>query len=166
VLRTSTGSCSSQWQSHASYLLSVHLLIAQPPRYSSIVVKQPEIYQLLTTPVIAIVYTQHITIILLLIDICSEHEFITISCHHVPIISRVLLYRQIQFIINLCFLWIDSFQNLCNGCSHLFLGHASITRLELLYKILRCHWFAHQIPPHCFLCYTFITAPTTDHRLR
>jgi len=65
------------------------------------------------------------------------------SSHHVAVISRVFLYRQIQFIINLCFLWVDSFQNLCNGCSHLFLGHAGIARLELLYEIFRCHWFTH-----------------------
>jgi len=59
------------------------------------------------------------------------------------ITSGVFLYGQIQFIIDLCLLRVDSFENLSNSCSHLFLGHAGIARLELLYKVLRCHWFAH-----------------------
>jgi len=65
------------------------------------------------------------------------------SVPHLLIISRVFLYWQIQFIVNLCFLWVDSFQDLYNGRSHLFLGHTSVARLELLNKILCCHWFAH-----------------------
>ena len=57
--------------------------------------------------------------------------------------TGIFLYRQIQFIVDLSLLWVDSFEYLCYGRGHLFLRQTGIARLELLHKILRCHRLAH-----------------------